>query len=342
MLTSPNYAFRLAVAVAAACGLLVEAPPAAAQGPGTSRVTSVTATIYARCDPASPARVVLERGAVVTVDSVNENWVTVHVAGGEQGCMRRADLEPTPALNQAGEARRNREIARARGVPARRSTAPSVTERVIVSVNASYLTASQTFDDTRTFDLFAEQGSFTTDYDVEARVGLDAGGFVRLWRGLAAGVAFTSHKDDGELAIEGRVPHPLLFNRPRSIAGTAPGTREENAVHLQVAYIVPVGKKMQVVVFGGPSFFTVKQSVVTGITYDDDYPYDEATFTGADVDLEDEKKTGFNVGADIGYYFTKNLGVGGIIRFSQTKVTFSLGEVDAGGAMIGGGLRLRF
>ena len=39
------------------------ATPAAAQGLGTSRVTAVTATIYARCDPASPARAVLERGA---------------------------------------------------------------------------------------------------------------------------------------------------------------------------------------------------------------------------------------------------------------------------------------
>ena len=60
------------------------------------------------------------------------------------------------------------------------------------------------------------------------------------------------------------------------------------------------------------------------------------------MDTEEEQKTGFNVGADVGYYFTKNVGVGGIVRFSQTKVTFSLGEVDAGGAMVGGGLRLRF
>jgi len=95
-------------------------------------------------------------------------------------------------------------------------------------------------------------------------------------------------------------------------------------------------------VFGGPTFFTVKQSVVTAIAYDEQYPYDTATFKSADVDVEEEQKTGFNVGADAGYYFTKNIGVGGIIRFAPAKVTFSLGEVDAGGAMFGGGLRLRF
>jgi len=328
--------------VAIACAALGWATPAAAQGLGTTRVTAVTATIYARCDPASPARTVLERGATVAVDSVNEGWVLVHVTGGEQGCMRRADLEPTPAIDHAAEARRAREVAAARGTtPAHPSTA-TVRERVIVSINASYLTASRTFKDTRTFDLYAEQGSFTTSYDVEASLGVDAGAFVRVWHNLAVGGAFTSHKDDRDLAIEGSVPHPLLFNHPRAVEGTAPGTHEETAFHLEVAYIVPVNKQLQVVVFGGPSFFTVKQSVVTGISYDEDYPYDVATFSGADVDTEEEQKTGFNIGFDVGYYFTRNVGVGGIVRFSPVKVTFSLGEVDAGGAMVGGGLRLRF
>ena len=323
-------------------GLVALGSPAAAQGLGTSRVSAVSGTIYARCDPSSPARAVLERGATVMIDSVNEGWVLVHVTGGEQGCMRRTDLEPTQAIDHAAEARRAREVAHARGTAPSPAAKVTVAERVIASVNASYLTASRTFDDTRTFDLYAEQGSFTTKYDVEARLGVDAGAFVRVWRNLAVGVAFTTHKDDRELAITGSIPHPLLFNHPRSIEGTAPGTREETAIHLEVAYIVPVNRHLQVVVFGGPSFFTVKQSVVTAITFDEEYPYDVATFTSADVDTEKEQKTGFNVGADVGYYFTKNVGVGGIVRFSQTKVTFSLGEVDAGGAMVGGGLRLRF
>lgn len=325
-----------------ACLLPAWATAAAAQGLGTSRVASVTATIYARCDPASPSRAVLERGATVTIDAVNEGWVTVRAAGGEQGCMRRADLEPTPAVDRAVEAKRARDLAYARGTTPPRATAPTAAGHVIISANASYLAASHTFDDTRTFDVNAETASFTTDYTVEARVGVDAGAFVRVWRNLAVGGAFTSYEDDRDLAIEGSIPHPLLFNHPRSIEGTAPGTREETAFHLDVAWIVPVNKQLQVVVFGGPSFFTVKQSVVTGIHYDEQYPYDTATFRGADVDLEEEQKTGFNVGADVGYYFTKNVGVGGVLRYSATKVTFSLGEVDAGGLMVGGGLRLRF
>ena len=215
-------------------------------------------------------------------------------------------------------------------------------ERVIVSVNASYLTASRSFDDRRTFDLNAETASFDTDYAVEPSVGVDAGVFVRVWKGLAAGVAFTSYTDSRDIAIEASLPHPLKFNSPRTITGTAAGDHEETAAHLQIAYIVPVGPRMTVVAFGGPSFFTVKQSVVTAVQFRDEYPYDEATYTGATVGTEEEQKTGFNVGADVAYYFTKNIGVGGIVRFSSTTATFSLGDVDAGGAMVGGGLRLKF
>lgn len=222
------------------------------------------------------------------------------------------------------------------------ASAAQAQERVIVSVNASYLTASQTFDDTRTFDLYQETARFTADYDVQARPGLDAGAYVRVWKGLAAGIAYTTYKDDRDIAITGTLPHPLIFNHDRHIDGTAPGERTENAVHLDVAFIVPVGGKFQAVVFGGPSFFRVKQSVVTDIDWDESYPFDTATFRSATVETEDENKTGFNVGADVAYYFSKTFGVGGIVRFSSAKVDFSLGETDAGGAMVGGGVRIRF
>jgi hypothetical protein len=217
-------------------------------------------------------------------------------------------------------------------------------ERVIVSANASYLAATRTFDDTRSFDLNAETASFTASYDVEPSVGADVGVYVRIWQGLAAGVAFTTHKDSRDIEIDASLPHPLKFNSPRPIEGTAAGDHEETAAHLQIAYIVPIDKKdrMQLVVFGGPSFYTVKQSVVTAVRHSESYPYDEATFAGATVASEEEQKTGFNVGADFAYYFTKNLGAGGIVRFSSAKTTFSLGDVDAGGALVGGGVRLRF
>ena len=90
---------------------------------------------------------------------------------------------------------------------------------MIVSINASYLTASRTFDDTRTFDLYSETASFTSDYAVEPSVGVDAGAIVRIWKGLGAGVAFTSYSDSRDIEIEASLPHPLKFNSPRTHHG---------------------------------------------------------------------------------------------------------------------------
>lgn len=227
-----------------------------------------------------------------------------------------------------------------RPVATTRPTAPS--ERVIVSVNASYLTASRTFDDSRTFDLHADTARFDAEYAVEPSVGVDAGAFVRVWKGLAAGVAFTAHSDTRDIAVDASLPHPFLFSSPRAIEGTVSGDHEEAAVHLQAAYILPLRGRLQAVVFGGPSFFTVKQSVVTAIRFSESYPYDTAAFDGATVEVEEEQKTGFNVGADVAYYFSKNVGVGGVVRFTGATLSYSLGDVDAGGATVGGGLRLRF
>lgn len=341
---SATMSWRLAAAGLAA--VLAGADAASAQAIASSKVSALTATVYARCDPSSPARQVLQRGAAVTIESVNEGWVQVRVdAGGEQGCMRRSDLEPSAAIDREAQAQRQRRTEAARrGGPGRRPSPAAIAERVVVSVNASYLAASRTFDDSRTFPLYAETASFSTDYAVEASAGLDAGGFVRVWRGLAAGVAFTSHSDSRDIVIEGSLPHPLVFNRNRSIEGTAAGDHEETAAHLQFAYVVPVGKKdtVRIIVFGGPSFYTVKQSVVTAIRHGESFPFDEATFSSATVESEEASVTGFNVGADVAYYFTRNLGVGGVVRFTGATASFSLGDVDAGGALVGGGVRLRF
>ena len=90
------------------------------------------------------------------------------------------------------------------------------------------MAALATGDRSATFDLYAETARFTSDYAVEPSVGVDAGGFVRVWRGLAAGVAFTSHSDARDIAIDASLPHPLKFNSNRSIEGTASGDQHDD------------------------------------------------------------------------------------------------------------------
>ena len=144
---------------------------------------------------------------------------------------RRAGLHaPHRSRADAGHRSRRRGASGARGRPRARHAAgrarprPTIAERVIVSVNASYLTASRTFDDTRTFDLYAEQGEL---HDGLRRRGSRR----RRCRRLRARVAGPGrrrgvHDAQGRSAtssIEGSIPHPLLFNQPRRDRGDRSG-----------------------------------------------------------------------------------------------------------------------
>jgi hypothetical protein len=316
--------------------------PAAAPGAMTTIVSAPSATVHARCDEASPLRITLGRGERVVIQSVQDAWVNVRVpATGEEGCMRRSTLERVPALEQADQARKARQASMSPAAQAARRAPASLSPRAIVSINGIYQAADDTFSQEQTFPLHQETARYTSSYEVKSGPGIDAGGAIRLWRQLGAGVAFTSFKDDRDITIEGTLPSQFVFNRPRPISGTTPGTREETAVHVNAVYFLPVNRKFEVLLFGGPSFFTVKQSVVTDIRYSETYPYDTATFTSAVVREEKESKVGFNVGADVGFYFSKYIGVGGIVRFSRATIPFSVGDLEVGGAMVGGGVRLR-
>ena len=308
----------------------------------TTTISAPSATVHARCDEASPLRITLGRGETVVIQSVQDTWVNVRVpATGEEGCLRRSALTPVPALTQADAARRARQASTAPSAQSARRPPTIANPRAVISVNAGYQAADDAFSQEKTFPLYQETARFTSSYEVQAGPTIDAGGAVRFWKGLGAGVAFTSFKDDRDITIEGTLPHPFFFDRQRAVSGTAPGNREETAVHVNAAFFVPVSPKFHVLIFGGPSFFSVKQTVVTDIRYSESYPFDSATFTSAVVSEEKESKVGFNVGADVSFYFSKYFGVGGIFRFARASVPFSVGDLDVGGAEVGGGVRIR-
>jgi hypothetical protein len=209
-------------------------------------------------------------------------------------------------------------------------------------VNFGWQSVSDRFTDTKTFELYQETARYSSEYDIESNTTFDIGGAAHIWRGLGAGVAVTRFEDARDIAIEGTLPHPFFFRTDRAVSGTTPGTREELATHVSATYFIPAGRRMQVVVFGGPSIFNVQQTVVTELKYTQQFPYDSVAFSPPTVVTEKETKVGYHVGADVAYYFSKVVGAGGIVRFSRASVPFSLGDRDAGGVSVGGGLRLRF
>jgi hypothetical protein len=220
--------------------------------------------------------------------------------------------------------------------------------RVVVSVNGGVQSSSRTFSDRITFPLYLEEASINVDYAVESAALFDGGAIVRLWGNLGAGVAVSRFTDDRAAMIEGTLPHPFQFNQPRSIEGEAPNMRRrETSTHLQFAWMAAPTNRVRFVLSGGPSWINVEQGLVTDVRYTEAYPFDEAIFSSTERIIDKESAVGFNVGADVMWVFSKNLGVGGIIRFSRATTTVSPAagrsiEIEVGGLQAGGGIRVLF
>jgi hypothetical protein len=220
-------------------------------------------------------------------------------------------------------------------------------ERVIVSVNGGIQAPSRSFDDSFTFDQYLERVTVTTDYDVDQGPMFDAGVMVAVWQRLAAGVAISRFGKDGNAVVTASIPHPFFFGQPRAIEGETAVDRTETGLHLQVGFRGAASRSVRYVLWAGPSWISVEQSFVTGVRYSETYPFDTATFSFADLERESEGAVGFNAGADVIWAFTKNLGVGGIVRFSRATATVAPAsgrtvDLEVGGIQAGGGVRLMF
>lgn len=231
--------------------------------------------------------------------------------------------------------------------PQRRTMQP----RVFVSINAVYRGPSRTLTDSTTFQTpFSagrELGSATSTYKVPTGVMFDGGGIARLWHGLGAGVAVSAFTSRNDFNITAQMPHPFFFNQMRTIEGTVNARHAETTVHVLGAYYVPLTPRLNVIVSAGPSHFSVEQKLVRSVTAIELYPFDTAQFGTADLEVFNTTAWGFNAGADLSWMFSRNFGVGGLVRFAKATIELTptgraAVKMDAGGFQAGGGVRIGF
>jgi hypothetical protein len=226
--------------------------------------------------------------------------------------------------------------------------AQSWPERVHISVNGAFQATSNDFSDRFTFERNLETGSTDVDYPVKGGFVFDAGGGVRLFGNVGAGVALSYFTKSGSAATTSSFPHPFLFKQPRTVTGDVPNlTRTETSVHVQAMYLVNPGGKLRMTFSGGPSFLSVEQDIVTEVVITETFPFDEAEFSSARSEKAKGSKTAFNVGADVLFMLAPKFGVGGLVRFSRASVDLDVPggrsiPVDAGGVYVGGGVRILF
>lgn len=221
-------------------------------------------------------------------------------------------------------------------------------DRGFISINGGYRVNSNDFQDSATFPANAEEGRFDTDYAVRSGPVFDVSGGVLVKPTFGLGAGLSRYSRSTPIALIGSVPHPFFFDRSRAVSGEVVGLkREELAVHVQARGVFPVGDRLQVTLFGGPSYFRITQGLVTGFVYGDAYPYDEVSFRSADTANAARSTLGFNAGGDFAVFFTPRVGVGLSAQYAGATVALPSAnggttDVKAGGVSTGAGLRLRF
>jgi len=232
--------------------------------------------------------------------------------------------------------------------PVSRPRQPPPAPSTFVTVNGAYQLAAEDFSDGATFRVYAEDGRFSNDYAGAAGPAFDVSGGILLFRRLAAAIGVSRFSHSTSATFSGSVPHPFFFNRGRPLGSDVTGLkREQLAVHFQARLVFPLTGRLQLMAFGGPTFFRVKQDVINDFDYSEEYPYDVVTFDQAVIVRASASKLGFNAGGDIAYFFTPQLGIGFSAQVSgaTVDVTSASGGVlplKVGGVQTGGGLRLRF
>ena len=112
-------------------------------------------------------------------------------------------------------------------------------------------------------------------------------------------------------------------------------------------WFVPFTDKVSFMFAAGPSFFSVKQTFVTGVSFTEQPPnFNSVVINSLDFAERRESGVGFNISGDMNYSFTPNLGAGVLLRYTRGTAGFDFADetvdVHPGGFqfLVGGRIRL--
>lgn len=216
------------------------------------------------------------------------------------------------------------------------------TDRAFASVNFGAQTKARTFTTSGSLPLYDETATFESSVGVGNSSIVDIQAGARVWSNLAVGLGWSKYSDTSTGTMSASIPDPLFFDTFTTSSASASGLeREETQVRVSLYWLQPVTDKLDVAVYAGPTFFSVKQDLMTGITV----ATGGTTIASVTQSTVDESATGLHIGLDVRYLIIKNAGVGVFARYSSAKFDTSLvdgGSMEAGGLQYGAGLRIRF
>ncbi len=231
--------------------------------------------------------------------------------------------------------------------------AQSVFERAwgdqgFVSVNFASQVKDRSFNESFSASIYDETATYAVAHTGKGGGFFDISGGVRVWRNLAAGVGLTRFSTNTGAAVTGQIPHPLFFNRPRKgFLNRTDLEHTQTGVHIQAVWVFPVIDRLDVSVFGGPSFFSIDQTIITSATIEEvSAPFEVVSITGVTTSAVSQRKVGGHLGVDVTYMVIDQLGGGLFARWAgaaaDIPATGGTQSIDVGGVQFGVGFRARF
>ena len=187
---------------------------------------------------------------------------------------------------------------------------------------------------------------------------VDLGGGVLFRNRWMLGASFDRSAESAPGDVSVTLDHPLFHPTLTASRLTEDLERIESGVHISAGYRFPITRTFALGVFGGPSYLTRRQQVLSDISVSE--PFDRAARSYSVIINSYESETvrssawGYHLGADGSYFFSRYVGIGAQLRY--TRATFDTENllqsdvneravtdlVDAGGLRFAAGVRLRF
>lgn len=191
-----------------------------------------------------------------------------------------------------------------------------------------------------------ESETRTTEYTPSRRPGFEFAIGQEVRRNLIVSATLAATFGPGTAAVSADIPHPIFYATPRTLSGETTARRTETALHIEVAKVLHRSRSYTLTFGVGPSVFFVKQALLDQLEYDETYPYDTVTFTGASMTDVSASAFGAHLQVDFAKPFRRSLSwqVSGRYSYGEAKLKRSetTTRTKAGQAQVSAGLRASF
>ena len=141
------------------------------------------------------------------------------------------------------------------------------TDKGFVNVSGGGQAGGHTLETDSTFTLYEENGTVSSSQKVGGGGFFDISAGYKVWHNLALGIGYSHAGSSADASVAASVPDPGFFDAFRNVTATASDLKHsENVVNITATYMVPVTDKIDVGVQFGPSIFSVKQDLPSGVT----------------------------------------------------------------------------